>query len=732
MTPSSPARLAAILGFLIVLSLSPVVAWEPIRTHPQNPCILEFRGQPTLLRTFGPHYGWLFDTSLDYMPHMDTLQRDGMNLMRIWCMGYPADVPENFIQPWPRSTSGGNALDNLKKWDFNAWDEAYFTRLKDIAQVASDRGIVVEFTFFSTYYGDAEWLIGSFHPSNNVQGFGPNNWNDSLRIVNPGLVAAQKAAVRRIVRELNGFDNVYYEVMNEPFWNQPNLNDSQDVAFHNAILAEIRAEEATLPNRHLVAHNFPQQSAAMSSDFDIINEHYPAEVPTTTIAGAEALLENQYSSGKVLSLDETDTDTALQLRLESWMFLIGGGAIYNGLDANYDVYTSENLSGDNALGNAMRLAVRNIGTYMDSLHLPPLRRNLGWVTGGIPSGATLQASATPGQQYVAYLHHGKKAQTNFQLAYNPIDSTNQNASLVVNLPAGSWRAIWTRPSDRGDIKIEEFTHTGGSKTLPLVTYQADVALRIDRTGSGDLTPPPRPAALFTVPDPVDGSILLSWDSALAYDIASYRIYRSETPGASIETSQLVGTLTADDTEFLDQETQEYTTYHYVVSAVDLSGNESTASGEASATAILTYPDIEFSVNGEGLWVLQWTAALPGWYLQHSAELSTDTWSYSPLVPVLVGDQYQVTFVPNPEYRFFRLIHQPPPPPRIEILQQSGGSIVLGWTTSSVGWYLQESPDLNPESWSISPITPTVVGDQYQITITSGPASPRRFFRMMLP
>ena len=69
--------------------------------------------------------------------------------------GLPGRRPQDFIQPWQRATTGTNALDGLKKWDLNTWNEAYFTRLKAIAQAASDRGIVVEFTFFSVLYEDA-------------------------------------------------------------------------------------------------------------------------------------------------------------------------------------------------------------------------------------------------------------------------------------------------------------------------------------------------------------------------------------------------------------------------------------------------------------------------------------------------------------------------------------------------------------------------------------------------
>jgi hypothetical protein len=501
MIPHTLARLSVILS-LVYLSAGAPAAAVPVRAHPQNPYILEFRGKPTLLRTYGPTYGWGFDTSLTYIPHMDVLQRDGMNLSRVWSMGYPADEPQNFIQPWARSTTGTNALDGLRKFDLNTWNEAYFSRIKAIAQAASDRGIVVEVTLFTVLYDDTEWRRSPFHPSNNLQGFGSaSNRHDCLRqnSANTQLLERLRATVKRIVRELNGFDNVYYEVVNEPFWIEPGVKDAEEVAFHNSILSAIREEEATLPNKHMVAHNFPQQIAALGNGYDILNEHYPAAVPTTTIPGAEALLNNHYSRGKILSLDETDTNTEPQTRLESWMFFIGGGGIYNGLDAEGVVYSWTAPSGDNALGRSIRGAVRNIGTYMDSLNLVALRRNLGWVTSGKPAGSTLQASANPGQQYVAYLHHGKSGTQNFQLTYNPIDSANHTVSLGVTLPAGTWKAVWTRPSDLAQLKVQEFTSTGAAKTLDPVTYQADVALRIDKVTAAVPTPPTAPTGLRVVP-----------------------------------------------------------------------------------------------------------------------------------------------------------------------------------------------------------------------------------------
>jgi hypothetical protein len=100
---------------------------------------------------------------------------------------------------------------------------------------------------------------------------------------------------------------------------------------------------------------------------------------------------------------------------------------------------------------------------------------------------------------VAYLHHGKSGQESFQLVYNPIDNANHNVSLTVTLPAGTWRAVWTRPSDLVDIKVQDLNHAGGNVTLASVTYQADVALRIDRIDAPPAAAPSAPTGLRVVP-----------------------------------------------------------------------------------------------------------------------------------------------------------------------------------------------------------------------------------------
>ena len=40
--------------------------------------------------------------------------------------------------------------------------------------------------------------------------------------------------------------------------------------------------------------------------------------------------------------------------------------------------------------------------------------------------------------------------------------------------------MWTKPVDLSVLKTQQFSHDGGNITLDPVTYQADVALRIDK------------------------------------------------------------------------------------------------------------------------------------------------------------------------------------------------------------------------------------------------------------
>ena len=75
---------------------------------------------------------------------------------------------------------------------------------------------MVDVTLFGNSYADEIWSLNPLRAANNVNGVGAVEWPDSTSLVDPALVARQTAYMRHVVRELNAFDNIYYEICNEP------------------------------------------------------------------------------------------------------------------------------------------------------------------------------------------------------------------------------------------------------------------------------------------------------------------------------------------------------------------------------------------------------------------------------------------------------------------------------------------------------------------------------------
>ncbi len=98
------------------------------------------------------------------------------------------------------------------------------------------------------------------------------------------------------------------------------------------------------------------------------------------------------------------------------------------------------------------------------------------------------------------------------------------------------------------------------------------------SGGVDVTPPAAPLGL--VADAGDGAVNLDWDDNGEADLSGYNVYRATNPGGpySLANGSQLGVSVFNDTGLTND-----TTYYYVVTASDLSTNESGTSDEASAT-----------------------------------------------------------------------------------------------------------------------------------------------------
>ena len=229
---------------------------EPLRLHPGNPHYFLWRGKPTVLITAGEHYGAVLNRDFDYVRYLKELKAHGFNLTRTFSGSYrerpgwfnirgntlgPAE--DKFVCPWARVGD---------KFDLTKWDAPYFERLKDFITKASDVGVVVELVLFCTMYGDEFWQASPMNARNNVNGIGEVGRGEPYSAASGPLFDAQRRMVQKLVSELNHFDNLYYEVCNEPYERGGLIKEWND-----AIIAAIVETEASLPKKHLIAQNFP-------------------------------------------------------------------------------------------------------------------------------------------------------------------------------------------------------------------------------------------------------------------------------------------------------------------------------------------------------------------------------------------------------------------------------------------------------------------------------------------
>jgi hypothetical protein len=313
----------------IVLLASFSAASAPLQLHPDNPHYFRFRDRATVLITSGEHYGAVLNLDFDFRPYLDELKRCGFNLTRTFSGTYRevpgsfrirdntlAPKPGRFSCPWAQRQS---------KFDLDHFNDDHFRRLRTFVTEASRLGIVVEYVLFCPLYEDMLWDVNPLNAKNNINGVGLVPREQVYTLHHPDLLERQLAFVRKAVAELNEFDNVYYEICNEPYFGGVTLDWQRRVA--DAILAA----EKDLPNKHLIAQNIANGSARISDPHpavSVFNFHY-ASPP-------DAVLVNWHLQ-KPITFDETGFKGTQDrvYRRQAWDFLMAGGAVFSNLDYSF-------------------------------------------------------------------------------------------------------------------------------------------------------------------------------------------------------------------------------------------------------------------------------------------------------------------------------------------------------------------------------------------------------------
>jgi hypothetical protein len=455
-----------LVGLLLV---APLAAAEPLALHPANPHYLVFGGKPALLVTSGEHYGAVLNRDFDYTKYLDALSAEGMNMTRTfsgaYCEPHGAFKIENnslapkegrLICPWKRSgekgyKGGGN------KFDLSKWDDEYFERLKDFVAHAGNKGVVVELDLFCPMYDESQWAISPMNAANNVNGIGDVK-KDAVYTLDTQkeLLAVQEAMTRKIVAELNGFDNLYFEICNEPYFG------GVTKTWHDHITDVVMDAEKSLPKKHLISWNVANDTAKVTNPhpgISIYNFHY---------AKPSAVSDN-YGLDKVIGLNETGFKGTGDdyYRKQAWTFLLAGGGLYNNLDYSYCVGHEDGSfkvkdPTPGGGGPTLRKQLLRLRQFLEAFDFVRMKPAKNLVT-GLPKDASFELLAEPGRQYAFYAQQAKNLASTFEL------------------PAGRYQGEWLDPLTGKTVAVEPFDHSGGGKRLEAPTFEQDAALRIVRT-----------------------------------------------------------------------------------------------------------------------------------------------------------------------------------------------------------------------------------------------------------
>jgi hypothetical protein len=441
----------------------------------------------------------------DFIRYLDWMAANGMNLTRIYPGGMfePPDkyLPGNplgprqgrQLLPWARSDqSGADPLlaESGKpsyKFDLERWNPDYFVRLKAFVRLAGKKGIVVEIPFFNGMYADC-WPLMPLYHRNNIQNIGNYEAADCGLFTtgdsrNLEVIKYQQAYVKKITGELNEFDNIIFDICDEPsLQGLPDgkitiLPDSTVVPWLNAMKDAFLLAEESLPKKHLLGQTVQNLSP------DLSGEKWCRWLASEYVKPAEKALEMNYRNNKPiinvesnyfgfnLSKNPYDADA---VRAEGWWFMLGGGA--GCINLNGELYRG-NETGSLKTQTQIVPQKRVLKEFMNTLDLVNMSPFTGY--SGLPADVFSKALAGSGRQYAFYFFHG--SYEGEWGAHFMVNNGNYRDSLIINtIPSGNYNAEWIEPAT-GKVNSSVVVNCrNGDIRLLTPPYTMDIALRISK------------------------------------------------------------------------------------------------------------------------------------------------------------------------------------------------------------------------------------------------------------
>jgi hypothetical protein len=336
-------------------------------------------------------------------------------------------------------------------------------------------------------YADCWPLMAMYH-GNNIQNIGQYEKDDcglftTTNKRNQDVIKYQKAYIKKIVTELNEFDNLIFDICDEP--TLFSLPDGRIVFNPDSIVepwinsmkdAFLQAEES-LPKKHLLGQT------VQSSSPDLSSESWCNWLPTEYVGAAEKAINLNYRSNKPIINVETNyfgisltksPYTAEAVRLEGWWFMLGGGAGI--INLNGEFFRGKE-SGSFITQTQIVPQKRILMEFMNSLDLAGLSRFTGFSIS--PAGVLSNGIGESGKQYAIYLFHAK-SDNEWGCSFVPEKGIFNDTLTIHTIPASSYLIEWIDPTSGVLKSSESMIWAGGDLKLVTPTYSLDIVLRLTR------------------------------------------------------------------------------------------------------------------------------------------------------------------------------------------------------------------------------------------------------------
>ena len=204
--------------------------------------------------------------NFDYNKYIGWLKAYGHNFTRLWTwelLRYDTGSENNkppynhYINLHPYLRTGpGLALDGNPKFDLTKLNPKYFNRLRERVRIAADSGIYVSVMLFEGWgnqFIKNSFDVDPFNPVNNINNIDIDLNKDSValeihQLVVPEITSIQKEYVKKVIKTVNEFDNVIYEIGNE-------INVSS-TDWQYEMIRFIKEYEKNMPKHHPVGMTY--------------------------------------------------------------------------------------------------------------------------------------------------------------------------------------------------------------------------------------------------------------------------------------------------------------------------------------------------------------------------------------------------------------------------------------------------------------------------------------------